>query len=154
MSCFNTGFLITTKYLFYRNSDYGQTSESVHWSGQWVKYYLLFFLLSGWSRLLSARFREAKETLDTEKPLGRAPATWQKHKVKSGMRGRDRTSWCVWFGCCWPAVPTRGVDKSATSRWIDLGRGFFFRLPDRGLMTSSMSSISLSCFLLRYSFLM
>lgn len=40
------------------------------------------------------------------------------------------------------------------SLWMDLGRCFFFRLPLRGLMTSSMSSISLSCFLRRYSYLM
>lgn len=53
-----------------------------------------------------------------------------------------------------PAALTGGVDDSRTSRWMDLGRGFFLRLPDRGLMTSSMSTISLSCFFLRYSFLM
>lgn len=56
--------------------------------------------------------------------------------------------------CCSPAALARGIDESATSRWMDLGLGFFLRLPHRGLMTSSMSSISLSCFFLRYSFLM
>lgn len=46
------------------------------------------------------------------------------------------------------------MDCSTTSRWMDLGRAFFLRLPDRGLMTSSMSTINLSCFFLRYSCLM
>ena len=55
---------------------------------------------------------------------------------------------------CSPAALTGGLGDSTTSRWMDLGRGFFFRLPERGLMTSFMSSISLSCFLLKYSFLM
>lgn len=56
--------------------------------------------------------------------------------------------------CCSPVALMGGIDGSTTSRWMDLGLGFFLRLPDRGLMTSSMSSISLSCFFLRYSSLM
>lgn len=122
-------------------------------SGRQAAPYLLFFLLSA-SLSLSARLRDARETLDTEKPRGRTPAERQQtgavlpHVTKFGCvcsRGLTR---------CSPVALAGGVDDSMTSLWMDLGRGFFLRLPDRGLMTSSMSSISLSCFLLRYSFLM
>lgn len=117
----------------------------------------LLFLLFGLS--LSARLRDAKETLDTENPRGRTPEVQQRDR--SGYK--EQRSVTVIFEqhafvdmavCCSPVALTGGVDDSITSRWMDLGLGFFLRLPDRGLMTSSMSSISLSCFFLRYSFLM
>lgn len=56
-----------------------------------------------------------------------------------------------------PVAALTGVfGESILSRWMDLGRLrlCFAAAADRGLMTLSMSSISFSCFLLRYSCLM
>ncbi len=52
-----------------------------------------------------------------------------------------------------PAVALTGVlGDSITSLWMDLGRGFLCLAPaGRGLISVSMSFISFSCFLLRYS---
>ncbi len=52
-----------------------------------------------------------------------------------------------------PAVALTGVlGDSITSLWMDLGRGFLCLAPaGRGLTSVSMSFISFSCFLLRYS---
>ncbi|KAG7258979.1 hypothetical protein CRUP_029661 [Coryphaenoides rupestris] len=86
-------------------------------------------------------------------------------RLISSVSGQQQWARAFWMMCLLdlalgslynlgPVALTGGLGDSTTSRWMDLGRGFFFRLPERGLMTSFMSSISLSCFLLRYSFLM
>lgn len=81
-------------------------------------------------------------------------------RVAAGHRvdRRDDLDLSEWGSLPWlPVAALTGVlGESMLSRWMDFGRPRLCLAPPvgRGLMTVSMSSISLSCFLLRYSCLM
>lgn len=82
------------------------------------------------------------------------------HTGTNQSNSRPQTWQKGWVRPPFPRLPvaalTGVLGESMLSRWMDFGRPRLCLAPvaGRGLMTVSMSSISLSCFLLRYSCLM